>query len=56
MADKNVKADQIGVRITPATRERLEKVAKQEDRSISFIVNRLIEKYLDTEFSKPKSN
>ncbi len=50
MADKNKKTEQIGVRISPETKENLEETADREERSVSFIVNKLIEKYLDTEF------
>ena len=47
---KEKKTEQIGVRITPEVKERIEKTAEREERSISFIVNKLIEKYLDKEF------
>lgn len=43
------KSEMIGVKITPTIKKQLEKIAEREDRSISYIVNRLIEDYIKKE-------
>lgn len=43
------KSEMIGVKITPTAKYELTKIAEREDRSISYIVNRLIEEYLKKE-------
>lgn len=40
------KSEMIGVKVTPTVKKILEEIATKEDRSISYIVNRLIEEYL----------
>lgn len=35
------------VRITPAQRERLEQIAKEHDRSVAWVVRKLIENHKD---------
>lgn len=43
------KSEMIGVKVTPTVKRILEEIAVKEDRSISYIVNRLIEEYLKKE-------
>lgn len=43
------KSEMIGVKITPTIKKQLEEIAEKEDRSISYIVNRLIEDYIKKE-------
>lgn len=43
------KSEMIGVKITPTIKKQLEQIAEREDRSISYIVNRLIEDYIKKE-------
>ena len=41
------KSEMIGVKITPSIKKALTEIAEKEDRSISYIVNRLIEEYIN---------
>ncbi len=38
------KSEMIGFKTTPEIRKKLEEIAKNEDRSISYIINKIIEK------------
>lgn len=40
------KSEMIGFKTTPKIREKLEEMAKKEDRSISYIVNRILSSHL----------
>lgn len=41
------KTEMVGFKTTPAVKEALLHIAKQEDRSISYIINRILLKHLD---------
>ena len=43
------KSEMIGVKITPSLKAKLAEIAEIEDRSISYIVNKLIEDYIKKE-------
>ena len=43
MAKKTV---MIGFKTTPEIREKLEQIAEKEDRTISYIINKILEEYL----------
>lgn len=43
------KSEMIGVKITPSTKKKLFEIAEREDRSISYIVNKLIEDFIKKE-------
>lgn len=47
--DIEKKSEMIGVKITPTIKKELTKIAEKEDRSISYIVNRLLEDYIKKE-------
>ena len=44
---KDKKTEMIGFKTTPAIKEALESIAEQEDRSVSYIVNRILTEYLN---------
>ena len=46
MAKKNV---MIGFKTTPEIRKALEEIAESEDRTISYIINRILQNYLEKE-------
>ena len=46
MKNEEKKSEMIGVKITPTIKKELTKIAEKEDRSISYIVNKLIEEYI----------
>lgn len=48
------KSEFIAVRTTEETKITLEKMAKAEDRSISYIVNRIIEDFIRKNESSPQ--
>lgn len=39
------KSEMIGFKTTPQIRQELEEIAKEEDRSISYIINRILSEY-----------
>ncbi len=41
------KSEMIGFKTTPEIRKELEKIAEREDRSISYIINRILSEYLE---------
>lgn len=43
------KTEMIGFKTTPEVKEYLEKVAEAEDRSISYIINRILENHIKAE-------
>ena len=43
------KSEMIGFKTTPEIRKELERIAKTEDRSISYIINRILQQYLEKE-------
>lgn len=43
------KSEMIGFKTTPEIRKALEKIAESEDRSISYIINRILQNYLEKE-------
>lgn len=47
-------AAQLSVRISDEMKERLEKAAQEDRRSVSFVVKEAIQKYLDEIASKEK--
>jgi hypothetical protein len=47
MADET-KSEQIMTRVTPATREALERISKELDRSVSWILNDLAVKFIES--------
>ena len=49
MKKSEKKSEMIGVKITPSIKAKLAEIADREDRSISYIVNKLIEEYLKKE-------
>lgn len=42
------KTEMIGFKCTPEIRKALEQIAEEEDRSISYIINRVLTEYLKT--------
>lgn len=46
MKNTDKKTEMIGVKITAETKKRLTEIAEIEDRSISYLVNKLIENYI----------
>lgn len=43
------KSEMIGFKTTPEIRKALEQIAESEDRSISYIINRILLEYLEKE-------
>lgn len=43
----NKKSEMIGFKTTPEIRKALEAIAQNEDRSISYIINRILKEYLE---------
>lgn len=43
------KSEMIGFKTTPEIRKELERIAESEDRSISYIINRILQQYLEKE-------
>lgn len=43
------KSEMIGFKTTPEIRKALEEIAENEDRSISYIINRILQNYLEKE-------
>lgn len=41
------KSEMIGFKTTPEIRKALEEIAETEDRSISYIINRILQQYLE---------
>lgn len=41
------KSEMIGFKTTPEIKAALEKIAESEDRTISYIINRILEEYLN---------
>lgn len=41
------KSEMIGFKTTPEIRKELEKIAELEDRSLSYIINRILSEYLE---------
>ena len=49
---KEKKSEMNGVKITPTIRKEIQKIAEAEDRSISYIVNRILEEYIKEKTAK----
>lgn len=45
----NKKTEMVGFKTTKEIREKLEMIAEKEDRSISYIINRILKDHLDEE-------
>lgn len=43
------KSAMIGFKTTPEVKEKLEEIAEKEDRSVSYIINKIISEYLTNE-------
>lgn len=43
------KSEMIGFKTTPEIKQALEKIAEAEDRTVSYIINRILEEYLKIE-------
>lgn len=43
------KSEMIGFKTTPEIRKEIERIAQSEDRSISYIINRILQEYLEKE-------
>ena len=43
------KSEMIGFKTTPEVKAALEKIAEKEDRSVSYIINRILSEYLLSE-------
>ena len=43
------KSEMIGFKTTPEIKQALEKIAESEDRTVSYIINRILEEYLKIE-------
>lgn len=42
------KSEMIGFKTTPKTKAALEAIAEREDRSLSYIINRILNEYLES--------
>jgi predicted DNA-binding protein len=45
----------VWARLTPQERERLERLARSEDRSLAYVVSRIIREWLDQHGNKEKA-
>lgn len=50
-----IKSERLGVRVTPEMKKSLDEICISENRSISNLVNMIIEKYLDENKIKGKT-
>ncbi len=41
------KSEMIGFKTTPEIRSKLEEIAEKEDRTISYIINKILQEYLE---------
>ena len=46
------KSAMIGFKTTPEIKEKLEAIAEQEDRTVSYIINKILEKHLKLDDQK----
>lgn len=45
---KEKRTELVGVRVAPETKEELEEAAAEDDRTVSYLVNKIITEFLDS--------
>lgn len=49
---KEKKSETVTVKTTPSIKQKLDKIAEEDDRSLSYVVDRILHEYFDSKKSK----